>query len=121
MGPRRQPTAGFVNSEGMPIKKPSPRGDRITYILVGLLQLVAVALIVTQLKAIGLLPAWVDTDWTSVRTCLSKHDCSARQSSSETCVCVTLSASVARSGLQRNSDSNTPAGFRHLGIVRLPR
>lgn len=65
----RRPVNGPVTSEGLPIRPPrSPRGDRITFILIGLLQLIAVGLIATQLKALGILPAWVSTDWSTVRT-----------------------------------------------------
>jgi hypothetical protein len=66
MAINRQRRPILTNAEGLEI--PQPRGafegfkDRVTFILIGLMQLVAVAIIIRQMKALKLLPDWIDTD-----------------------------------------------------------
>eukprot|EP00892_Ulva_mutabilis_P006591 jgi/Ulvmu1/4303/UM002_0024.1 len=57
----------LTNAEGfeIPRKSSSPRRDRYVYLLLGVLQLVAAAVIAKQLKDLGILPAWVNTDVTT--------------------------------------------------------
>lgn len=58
-----------TNAEGfeIPVRSKSPRRDRYVYILLGVLQLVAVAIIAKQLKDLGVLPEWVNTDFSTAR------------------------------------------------------
>lgn len=61
-----------TNAEGFEIRQLQRRGvglifrDRISFTLVGVMQLIAVAIIAKQLKILGILPKWVDTDVSSV-------------------------------------------------------
>lgn len=66
--PRERP---LTNAEGfeIPHQRPSPRLDRYVYILLGVLQLVAAAVIAKQLKDLGVLPEWVNTDLSTVQLC----------------------------------------------------
>ena len=57
----------LTNAEGFEIPQPSSRRDRWTHFLVALLQLIAVGIILRQLKQLGFLPDWVNTDLTTVR------------------------------------------------------
>lgn len=59
----------LTNAEGfeIPGRSKSPRRDRYVYILLGVLQLVAVAIIAKQLKDLGVLPEWVNTDFSTAR------------------------------------------------------
>lgn len=57
-----------TNYEGFEIpQKQSGKRDRITFLLIAALQLIAVGIIARQLKAFGVLPSWVNTDLTTVR------------------------------------------------------
>jgi hypothetical protein len=62
----------LTNAEGIEIRPPRSTvnafKDRVLFILVGLMQLIAVAIIIKQLKTLGLLPEWVDTDVKAVRS-----------------------------------------------------
>lgn len=68
---QRKPTTGIqTNAEGFEIPQPNRRSgtaDRFTFILMGILQLIAVAIIFKQLKALGFLPDYIDTDFSRVR------------------------------------------------------
>lgn len=59
----------LTNAEGFEIPRSSrsPKHDRYVYVLLGFLQLVAVAVIAKQLKDMGILPEWVNTDVSTVR------------------------------------------------------
>lgn len=59
----------MTNAEGFEIPNPrgSPKRDRYVYLIIGVLQLVAVAVIAKQLKDLGVLPSWINTDFTTVR------------------------------------------------------
>lgn len=71
MAPRRRTSGIVTNAEGFEIPQPGARSkkvaDRGTFILMGVLQIFAVAIIVRQLKHLGVLPAWVNTDLNTVR------------------------------------------------------
>lgn len=62
-----------TNAEGFQINnKKTSTGkklrDRVTFTLLGVMQLIAVGIIAKQLKSMGYLPKWVDTDFTGVRS-----------------------------------------------------
>lgn len=69
MPPRGPP----VTTEGLPIRQRSRKRDRVTFFLTALLQLIAVAIIARQLKALGLLPKWVNTDLVSFAKFLPRN------------------------------------------------
>ena len=60
-----------TNSEGIEIPQQASLRerlrDRITFTLIGILNLIAVAVIAKQLKSFGLLPQYLDTELTAVR------------------------------------------------------
>ena len=58
----------LTNAEGfeIPWQRPSPRLGRYMYIILGVLQLAAAAVIARQLKGLGFLPEWVNTDVATV-------------------------------------------------------
>lgn len=66
MAPRRPVV---TNAEGFAIPSATggARKDRISYILMSVLNLIALAIIVRQLKMFGVIPAWVNTDLDTVR------------------------------------------------------
>ena len=66
---RKQPTTGIqTNAEGFEIpNQRSAKADRFNFVLMGILQLVAVGIIAKQLKALGVLPAYIDTDFMRAR------------------------------------------------------
>ena len=78
MAVRRRTPGVVTNAEGFEIPQPGARrkkaADRGTFVLMGVLQIFAVAIIARQLKAVGLLPAWVNTDLNTVRCLFTAAD-----------------------------------------------
>lgn len=76
------PRKVVTNSEGIEIPQQASLRerlrDRITFTLIGILNLIAVAVIAKQLKSFGLLPQYLDTDFTSVRA-PCRGQCSAHR------------------------------------------
>ena len=69
---KRTPRSKVItNSEGFQIPQTQPLSvrlrDRVTFTLIGVLNLIAVGVIAKQLKSFGLLPQYIDTDFTGVR------------------------------------------------------
>jgi hypothetical protein len=69
----------MTNAEGFEIpalKGRSHKLDRFSFVLMGILQIVAVGIIAKQLKALGVLPDYIDTDFMRVRpaTLLLSHE-----------------------------------------------
>lgn len=90
--PTRKRSGVVTNSEGFEIKKPVAWRNQLNFVLFGILQLVAVAIIVRQLKTMGIVPEWVDTDFSGVRTFLAAYDPAATlcgtQCNDQTCCAV---------------------------------